>query len=137
MCPCVHKNVQMPSQGVSGLVFKVTHSAQMIPHMRQSQFPRLSLPLVSNSVLDSQIPWLFLFPSLLTLAAYQKFTAYIQSKMRSPGTAPRIECGTGIGSDDSQRLTPDPTAGLCGGKRAAIEGSCSDVLVRARRNGCS
>lgn len=57
-CARVHKNVQMPSQSVSGLVSKVTHSAQMLPHMRQSQFPPSVVP---NCVLDSQIPWLFLF----------------------------------------------------------------------------
>lgn len=80
VCPCVHKNVQMPSQGVSGLVLKVTHSAQMIPHMRQSQFPRLSLALVSNSVLDSQIPWLFLFRHCLRASGIPKPTAYISSR---------------------------------------------------------
>lgn len=85
VCPCVHKNVQMPSQGVSGLVLKVTHSAQMIPHMRQSQFPRLSLALVSNSVLDSQIPWLFLFRHCLRASGIPKPTAYISPRCEDQG----------------------------------------------------
>lgn len=38
-----------------------------------------------------------------------------------------------IGSVSGQRSTSDPTAGRGGGKRVAIEGSCSDVLVRARK----
>lgn len=138
VCPCVHKNVQMPRQGVSGLVLKVTRSAQMIPHMRQSQFPRLSLALVSNRVLDSQIPWLFLFRHCLRASGIPKPTAYISPKMRRPGTVPRIECGIRIVVGVSvQRSSPDPTAGRGGGKRVAIEGSCSDVVVRARRNLCS
>lgn len=85
VCVCAHKNVQMPSQGVSGLVLKVTHSAQMIPHMRQSQFPRLSLALVSNSVLDSQIPWLFLFPHCLRASGIPKSTAYISPRCEGQG----------------------------------------------------
>lgn len=82
---CVHKNVQMPSQAVSGLVLKVTRSAQMIPHMRQSQFPRLSLALVSNSVLDSQIPWLFLFRHCPRASGIPKSTAYISPRCEGQG----------------------------------------------------
>lgn len=134
VCPCVHKNVQMPSQGVSGLVLKVTHSAQMIPHMRQSQFPRLSLALVSNSVLDLQIPWLFLFRHCLRASGIPKPTAYISPRCEVLGRF--LESNAVSGSGRGQCSSPDPTAGRGGGKRVAIEGSCSDVVVRARRNLC-
>lgn len=63
---CVHKNVQMPSQGVSGLVLKETHSAQMIPHMRQSQFPRLFTRVGIEQCLGLANPLALLVPSLPT-----------------------------------------------------------------------
>lgn len=128
----------MPRQGLSGLVLKETHSAQMIPHMRQSQFPRLSLALVSNSVLDSQIPWLFLFRHCLRASGHTKTHSLYQSEMRRPGTVPRIECGIRIGSGPvfNARLRIQRQCKVVG-KRVAIEGSCSDVVVRARRNSCS
>lgn len=101
----MHKNVQMPSQGASGLVLKVTHSAQMIPHMRQSQFPRLSLALVSNSVLDSQIPWLFLFRHCLRASGIPKPTAYISPRCESQGRF--LESNAECGSNRDQCSTLD------------------------------
>lgn len=104
VCPCVHKNVQMPSQGVSGLVLKVTRSAQMIPHMRQSQFPRLSLALVSNSVLDSQIPWLFLFRHCLRASGIPKPTAYISPRCEDLGRLLESNAVSGSGRGQCSTL---------------------------------
>lgn len=124
-CVCVHKNVQMPSQGVSGLVLKVTRSAQMIPHMRQSQFPRLSLALVSNSVLDSQIPWLFLFRHCLRASGIPKPTAYISP--RCEGLGRFLESNAELGSGRGQCSTLD--SGSNGSARWWWQACCDRGVV--------
>lgn len=125
VCVCVHKNVQMPSQGVSGLVLKVTRSAQMIPHMRQSQFPRLSLALVSNSVLDSQIPWLFLFRHCLRASGIPKPTAYISP--RCEGLGRFLESNAELGSGRGQCSTLD--SGSKGSARWWWQACCDRGVV--------